>query len=80
MPVRVKAESWIVEALKINGGEATIPQVCKYIWTNYEEVLRASGDDFYIWQYEVRWAAMYLRKKGILKAADKGKRGIWQIH
>lgn len=79
MSVRVEAESWILEALNTHGGEATIPQICKYIWDNYEELLRSSGDGFYIWQYEVRWAAMNLRKKGNLKAADRERRGIWQI-
>lgn len=51
--------------------------VSKYIWANYEDQLRQSGDLFYTWQYDYRWQATELRKKGILKDSDK--RGYWEL-
>lgn len=70
---------WIVEALKEYGGLATILAVYKHIWMYHRKELEASGDFFYKWQYEVRWAVWQLRKKGIVKSGKDNPRGIWEL-
>jgi hypothetical protein len=70
---------WLVEALKANGGKGTIVTLCKQIWKNHENELRASGDLFYTWQYDVRWAANELRRTGRMKAVEVSSRGIWEL-
>lgn len=71
---------WIVEALDAAGGGARVVDVCKHIWNNHENELRAAGDLFYTWQYEVRWAAQMLRDAGALAAASPSRRGWWEIN
>ncbi len=58
------------------GKRATVVQVCKYIWQHYEQQLRDSGDFFYTWQYDVRWAADTLRKRGLIKLA---RNRTWEL-
>lgn len=58
------------------GRRATVVQVCKYIWEHYEEEIRNSGDFFYTWQYDVRWAADTLRKRGVIKL---GRNRAWEL-
>ena len=64
---------FVVDALTANGGCAKVVEVCKYIWNRHERQLQASGDLFYTWQYDVRWAATKLRKRGVLKRNDPGE-------
>lgn len=66
MADREDLKKWVVEALKENGGQAALIDVAKHIWMHHEKELRASGDLFYKWQYDMRWAAMVLRKQGIM--------------
>ena len=73
-------ESIVIDALKYNGGSTKIVEVAKYIWANYESELRVSGNIFYTWQYDMRWAATELRKKGLIKNAEDSPRGIWEIN
>jgi len=61
---RYDLQEWLVNALRAHRGSATIVQVCEHVWANHEQDLRASGDLFYTWQYDIRWAATKLRKKG----------------
>jgi len=70
---------WVYGALRDNGGSATLLEVARYIWQNHEADLRASGDLFYTWQYDMRWAATELRRLG--KVADpRGlPRGVWAL-
>lgn len=63
---REDLKTWVVDALKYHGGEAKLIDVAKHIWENHETDLRASGDLFYKWQYDMRWAAMVLRKEGVM--------------
>jgi len=79
MSIRADAEKWIVEALRHFGGSATIVQINKYIWEKYEGHLRSSGDAFYTWQYDVRWAGQALRDKEILKSVSETKKGVWEL-
>jgi hypothetical protein len=69
----------VEEAIRAHGGSASLVQVCKHIWENYEADLQRSGDLLYTWQYEVRHAASLLRKAGLMKAADVSPKGIWEL-
>jgi hypothetical protein len=70
---------WLVDALKAHDGSATIVEVCQHIWQNHKDELLASGDLFYTWQYDVRWAATELRKTRIMRPADASPSGIWEL-
>ena len=48
----------------------------KFVWDNYEKDLRASGDFFYTWQYDLRWAGDGLVKEG--KLDKTSHRGTWE--
>lgn len=60
-------------------GSGTILDVCKMFWREHEEELKASGDLFFTWQYDIRWAATTLRKEGIMKAAPLSETGVWEL-
>jgi hypothetical protein len=70
---------WVVDALKANGGRAKLVKVAKHIWDNHETELRSSGDIFYTWQYDMRWAAMRLRKLRQMQQASPSERSIWAL-
>lgn len=72
---------WVTDAVKFHKGKAHLIQVCKYVWENHENELRNSGDQFYKWQYDIRWAAQKLRDNGIFKKIPKNERakGIWEL-
>lgn len=61
------------------GGSGTILEICKKFWADNEDELRASGDLFYTWQYDIRWAATTLRKAGIMKDAALSDSGVWEL-
>jgi len=77
MATKEDLSGWLIEALRANNGSASIVEVCKYVWNNYENELRRSGDLFFTWQYDIRWAATRLQNKGILRAAEASPSGIW---
>ena len=60
---------WIVEALRQLNGSAEVIDVSKRVWRNHETDLISSGDLFFTWQYDLRWAAKKLRDSGRLKAS-----------
>lgn len=64
--------------VELNGAGAIL-DVCKMFWKEHEEELRASGDLFYTWQYDIRWAATTLRKEGIMKDTSLSKTGVWEL-
>lgn len=72
-------KSWIVDALNEAGGVASLIKVAQYIWREHEQDLRQSEDLFFTWQYDMRWAAMELRKDGVLADADSQPRGVWAL-
>lgn len=47
MATKYDLRDWLVDALEENGGQASIVEVCKYIWENHQDELRASGDLFF---------------------------------
>ena len=69
----------LYDSLHDLGGKATIINVCRYIWSNHEAELRLSGDLFYSWQYDIRWAATELRKTKKMQVAEISPRGVWEI-
>ena len=79
MAHRENLTKWLVEALEANTGSASITNVCKYIWKHYEDEIRKSGDLFFTWQYDIRWAATNLRKEGIIRAVNLSPKGIWEL-
>lgn len=68
---------WVIEAITAYNGEATIVQICKYVWDHHEIELRESGDLFYTWGYDIRWAAQWLRDNDYLLPIEACKRGVW---
>ena len=69
----------VLEALQNHNGKAKIIDVSKYVWSNYKDDLEQSGNMFYTWQYDVRWAATNLRKEGLMKKADNKLNGFWEL-
>ena len=76
---RQDLEDWVRNALEHHGGQASVLDVARHIWTEHESELRASGSLFYSWQYDMRWAAKRLRDQGKLTAADLTPRGVWAL-
>lgn len=70
---------WVIEALEANDGSASIVEICKHIWECRETELRESGDDFYTWQYDLRWVGRELRREGKLQPKGIGTRGPWRL-
>ena len=79
MADRSDLDTWVREALKQSGGRGSIVDVAKFIWQTYESQLRDSGDLFYTWQYDMRWAANRLRRKGVVKPVNVSPAGIWEL-
>ncbi len=71
-------DDWVVEALKAHNNSARIAEVCKFVWNKYENELRKSGNLFYTWQYDIRWARDRLAKVGIIRAKGSPQ-GIWEL-
>lgn len=72
-------KGWVLEALRHIGGAASIVEVCRHVWLTHEAELRASGDLFFTWQYDIRWAAQYLRNSGRLAAVGGDRRKPWEL-
>jgi hypothetical protein len=72
-------QGWVVDALKHLGGNGTIVQVSKYVWDHHEKELKDSGNLFYTWQYDLRWAANRLRRKKKIRPAEDSPRGVWEL-
>ena len=73
MASRNDLQQWVVEALHELGGSGHQIDVAKILWRRHEPDLRESGDLFYTWQYDMRWAATRLRKAGILEENASGR-------
>jgi hypothetical protein len=70
---------WLEQALKASGGSASIADVCRHVWSLHEEELRHSGDLFFTWQYDIRWAAHQLRLEGRMRPVNSSPRGVWEL-
>jgi hypothetical protein len=72
-------EEWVRVALLTIGRSGTLVDVARQIWLEHQLDLQEAGDLFYTWQYDMRWAAERLRKKGIMKRVDASSRGVWEL-
>jgi hypothetical protein len=72
-------QTWVLDSLRVRGGSASLVDVCRDVWQTHEPELRLSGDLFYTWQYDIRWAAQKLRDSGALKPDNEAPRGVWQL-
>ena len=79
MGKREDLQDWVVDALKAHSGSANIVQVAQHIWAHHEKELRASGELFFTWQCDMRWACTRLRERKIVPAAEVSKRGEWRL-
>lgn len=70
---------WVVESLADLGGSGSVVEVSKAIWAVHEAELRESGDLYYTWQYDVRWAAQTLRNEDKLAPADRNRSKPWRL-
>lgn len=69
----------VLDCLRHLGGSGTVVEVSREVWRRYEAELRDSGDLFYTWQYDLRWAAQTLRDKGGLLPTGRGKGSRWAL-
>lgn len=72
-------KDWVLEALGTLGGSGRVVEVVKHIWRHHEQDLRSSGDLFFTWQYDMRWAAQKLRDEGRLKPVNGNRSGPWEL-
>jgi len=75
MASRWDLEDWIVQALRESGGRASVVDVARHIWAQHGNELRRSGDLFYTWQYDMRWAAYRLRRRRVVRSTSSSPRG-----
>ena len=79
MATKHDLQYWVKEALETLGGTGTVVEVAREIWRRHEDDLRASGDLFYTWQYDMRWAAQALRDTGQAKSTKATPKGRWEL-
>ena len=79
MATKHDLEDWVYEALKSLGGSGRIIEIAKIIWASHEADLKGSGDLFFTWQYDMRWAANRLRRLGKMRAAEVSPNGVWEL-
>ena len=79
MATKNDLRGWVLDALRAHDGRATIIEVCRHVWQVHEPDLRLSGDLFYTWQYDVRWAAYTLRESGEMKPDKESPQGVWEL-
>jgi hypothetical protein len=72
-------ETWVHAALRAYGGSAKLLEVSKHIWRHHQAELSESGDLFFTWQYDMRWAANRLRSKGTMKVVSASPKGVWEL-
>jgi hypothetical protein len=69
----------VLEALHHLGGSGTVVDVAREVWQRHESELRASGDLFFTWQYDLRWAAQELRNESRLAPTSRGAASRWAL-
>ncbi len=79
MSLREQMQPWVLEAVNALGGAGEILEVAKHVWATHEQELIDSGDAFFSWQCEMRWAADQLRKSSKLGFHKKGSRSVWVL-
>jgi len=61
------------------GGAGTIPKVAEQIWIAREADLKDSGELFFTWQYDIRWAAQRLQDAGKLEKVKRSGKSVWEL-
>jgi hypothetical protein len=79
MATKSDLDDWVHRALKELGGSARLVRVARQIWKTHESELKASGDLFFTWQYDMRWAANRLRRAGLMLSAEASPSGVWKL-
>lgn len=79
MAMKRDLETWIVQALRDQGREMSVVDVARHVWEHHEVELRDSGDLFFTWQYDLRWAAQNLRNDGVLASKEGRRSGGWSL-
>jgi len=79
MATKEDLQEWVAEALRGLGGSARLIDVAKFIWAAHESELRHSGNLFFTWQYDMRWAANQLRRRHVMKDANISPAGVWEL-
>jgi hypothetical protein len=79
MAMRADLVDWLFQELKDVGGKSRIVPICKRIWQDHREELEQSGELYYTWQYDIRWAATKLRKQGKMMPAEDCPKGVWVL-
>jgi hypothetical protein len=69
----------VLEALQELDGSGTVVEVARQVWRDHETELRDSGDLFFTWQYDLRWAAQHLRDEGQLAPTSRGAASRWVL-
>jgi hypothetical protein len=69
----------VYDAVRRAGGSATLVGVAQDAWEHHEADLGESGDLFYTWQYDMRWAAQALRDTGRFKPDGVTPKGQWEV-
>lgn len=77
MSTKQTLTAWVLEAVDALG-PSTVLAVSEWVWQHHEQELRSSGDLFFTWQYELRWAAQVLRDEGVLAPSQRGRAALWQ--
>ena len=76
---RTDLQDCVVNALKELGGKGSIIEIAKIIDNTHRKELKSSGDLYYTWHYDMRWAATQLRRQNIMKPAVRPYNGIWEL-
>jgi len=76
--MKLELKKWTLEAIEKQGGSVTIVEICKHIWKHHEKELRAAGDLFYTWQYDMRWAGQKLEDEGLIVRQRHGRSNVWR--
>jgi hypothetical protein len=79
MADKVDLKIWILDALAELGGSGSVVEVSEVVWRRHESDLRGSGQLFYTWQYDIRWAAKVLRDDGRLKSVAGSRTAPWEL-
>ena len=78
----------LYQLIKELGGSAKMMTIFRKFWADHKNEIKEDDDVFYTWNYDIRWAATELRKKGRMKkastqenthGADISPKGIWEI-
>ncbi len=79
MAEKADLDTWVRDALRELGGRASLVEVARIIWKHHETDLRSSGNLFFTWQYDMRWAANRLRRRSVMKSVVMSPSGIWEL-